>query len=164
MRLALDEALKAKAEGNVPAGSIIVLGDQVVSRGHNLVPTTLDVTAHAEVVAIRKASIELRTTDLNGCTLYTTMEPCPLCCGAIIVSRISALVLGGRTLEERRRYGSYSVERLVELTGWDARLRLVTGVMQESGEELLREWIRRVGVHGNDPPPLIPTTDMTQSG
>ena len=140
MELALEEARKAEAEGNALVGSVIVLDDEVVARGHNLEYTSLDVTAHAETVAIRNATQALKRLDLSGCTLYTTMEPCPMCCGAIMYARISSLVLGGRMVEAGPTFGPYSVEKLLDLTQWGARLRLVTDVLQKRGEELMLKW------------------------
>jgi tRNA(adenine34) deaminase len=79
MRMALDEATRGKAEGNVAVGSVIVRGDRVVARGRNLVMSTFDPTAHAETVALREAGQALKLVDFSGCTLYTTFEPCPMC-------------------------------------------------------------------------------------
>jgi tRNA(adenine34) deaminase len=140
MELALEEALRAKAEGQMPVGSVIVRDQVVIAQGHNRVLALADVTAHAEVMAIRAASIALGITDLSGCTVYTTMEPCPMCLGAVLASNIRRLVLGGRILEELRSYGDYSVEGLVALAGWSRHLTVATGVLPERGEHLLREW------------------------
>jgi len=136
MELALQEALEGKEEGNMPVGSVIVRGGEVIARGHNLATSTRDVTAHAETVALRNASQGLGLEDFSGCTLYTTMEPCPMCGGAILVARVSTLVLGARIPPQERKYGEYAVERLLELTGWGSRLRLVTGVLQQRCEEI----------------------------
>ena len=91
MRMALDEAARGKAEGNVAVGSVIVQGERVVALGRNLVTSTFDPTAHAEVTAIRAACSD-RGIDLSGCTIYASCEPCPMCLGAIYWARISAVV------------------------------------------------------------------------
>src|SRR5581483_7842579 len=86
MRAALAEAARGGAEGNVAVGSVVVRDGAVVARGRNLEAATGDPTAHAEVVAVREASRLLGRRDLSGHALYTTWEPCPMCCGAIMAS------------------------------------------------------------------------------
>ena len=129
MRLALEETDRAGAEGNAAVGSVIVNGDEVVARGRNFVTTTNDPTAHAETVAIREAGARLGHTDLSGLTLYTTFEPCPMCCGAVMAGGISTLVMGARSGPSDRRWGEYAVERLIDLAGRSGDLDVVTGVM-----------------------------------
>ena len=96
MGLAVEEAQTALDEGNPPFGSVIVCGGKIVGRAHNTVVTGTDVTAHAETEAIRDACRNLRTTDLKGATCYTSMEPCPMCLWAIVLSGLTRLVIGGR--------------------------------------------------------------------
>ena len=129
MRLALEEAERAGAEGNAAVGSVIVNGDDVVARGRNLVASTNDPTAHAETVAIREAGKALGHVDLSGFTLYTTFEPCPMCCGAVMAGGIGTLVMGARSGPSDRRWGEYTVERLIELAGRSDAIDVVTGVM-----------------------------------
>jgi tRNA(adenine34) deaminase len=131
MRMALDEAAKGKAEGNVAVGSVIVQGDTVVARGRNLVTSTFDPTAHAETVALREAGRALKRVNFSGCTLYTTFEPCPMCCGAILDSGISTLVMGGRPTPAERRWGDYTVEHLIEVSKRSGTIQLVTGVLTQ---------------------------------
>lgn len=94
MRLAINEAQKALKEGEVPIGAVIVAGDAVVGRGHNLVETLCDATAHAELQAITAASSTLGGKYLNECTIYVTVEPCPMCAGALAWSQIGRIVYG----------------------------------------------------------------------
>jgi tRNA(adenine34) deaminase len=131
MRLALAEAAKGKAEGNPAVGSIIVCGTEVVARGRNLVHSTYDPTAHAETVALREAGMALQQVDFSGCILYTTFEPCPMCCGAILGSNIATLVMGARFVPGTGRWGGYTVERLLELTAREHALTVVTGVLTQ---------------------------------
>ena len=138
MRIALDEAARGKAEGNVAVGSIIVQGDTVVARGRNLVLSTFDPTAHAETVALREAGRALRQVEFPGCTLYTTFEPCPMCCGAILASGISTLVMGGRPTPAERRWGGYTVERLIEFAERGGSIQVVTGVMTQECVDVRR--------------------------
>ena len=99
------------AEGNAAVGSVpVVHGDALVARGRNLVVTESDPTAHAETVALRAAGAALGHTDFSGFTLYTTFEPCPMCCGAILTSGVSTLVLGARFSDGPSRWGGYAVD------------------------------------------------------
>jgi tRNA(adenine34) deaminase len=129
MRMALEEAARGKAEGKVAVGSVIVQGATVVARGRNLVTSTFDPTAHAETVALREAGRALQRVDFSGCALYTTFEPCPMCCGAILASGISTLVMGGRSSPAERRWGDYTVERLIEMAKRSDSIQVVTGIL-----------------------------------
>lgn len=92
MRLALAEAEKALAEGDVPIGAVVVWNDQVVGAGFNRREADHDATAHAEIVAIRQASERLGRWRLDDCALYVTLEPCPMCAGAIVLARIPRVI------------------------------------------------------------------------
>jgi tRNA(adenine34) deaminase len=140
MSIALDLARKTAAEGNRPIGSVLVDAEgTIVAQGANRMYTDFDPTAHAETVVIREACAKLRQVELPGCTLYTSVEPCPMCCWAIIDSRISRLVLGGRYAAlGRRDMGQYSVETFLQFV--DRSLELVTGVKAAECEELRRRW------------------------
>ena len=132
-------AQQAMDEGNRPAGCVIVKDGRSVGEGRNLVHTSVDPTAHGEMVAIRKVALSLGTVNLSGCTLYTSMEPCPMCCWAIIDSKISTLVLGGRHAGlGRKDIGTYSVEALVAMTG--RPLEIITGVRAKECEDQRKTW------------------------
>lgn len=139
MRLALEEAARGKAEGNVAVGSVIVQRDAVVARGRNLVTTTFDPTAHAETVALREAGRALKQVDFAGCTLYTTFEPCPMCCGAILASGITTLVMGGRPTPAERRWKDYTVETLINLAGRGDAIQVVTGILTQACTDIRRD-------------------------
>ena len=94
MREALKEARRAADKGEVPVGAVIVCGGRIIGRGHNLRERLGDPTAHAEMLAIREAALVQGGWRLNGCTLYVTMEPCPMCAGAAILARLQRLVYG----------------------------------------------------------------------
>ena len=143
IEMALEEAKKGEGEGNAPFGAIIVRDRQVVAGAHNQVTSSHDPTSHAESQAVRKAGVSLGTEDLSGSTLYTTSEPCPMCMGAIIVGKVSTLVMGGRISSERRPYGVYSVETFLDLTSSVSRLNVVTGILQEKCEKMRDDWFRQ---------------------
>jgi len=132
MRIALEEADRSRVEGNTGIGSVIVRNDSVVARGRGLVTTTTDPTAHAETMAIREACATLDTVDLADCTIYTTFRPCPMCCGAIIVSGIRSLVIGADTGPGQNRWPGYTPERLFEAAGYTEKIEVVNGIL--SGE------------------------------
>ena len=94
MRAALVEAHEALDEGEVPVGAVVVVGDHVVGRGHNRVEALSDPTAHAEILAIGAASRSLKAARLTDTSIYVTMEPCPMCAGAIVLARVSRLAYG----------------------------------------------------------------------
>jgi tRNA(adenine34) deaminase len=141
MRMALEEAEKGGAEGNSAVGSVIVRDGTVIARGRNLVSATHDPTAHAETVALREAGAALRTDTFPGSTLYTTMQPCPMCCGAIMFSLVSTLVIGGRPDPALRRYGNYTAEKLVEMAEWGDRLQVVPeGILEQECYRVRNDW------------------------
>ena len=94
MRLALQLAEEAAQRGEVPVGAVVVRDDQVIGAGRNVREHTQDPTGHAEILALREASAHLGSWRLEGCTLYVTLEPCPMCAGALVNSRIDTVVYG----------------------------------------------------------------------
>lgn len=96
MAEALIEARRAEALDEVPVGAVVVVGDRLIGRGHNRSFTDRDPTAHAEVVALREAARVVTSPHLRGATLYVTLEPCLMCCGALFEARLSRLVFGAR--------------------------------------------------------------------
>jgi tRNA(adenine34) deaminase len=143
MRVALEDAATGGAEGNDAVGSIVVHEGAVVSRGRNLVASTRDLTAHAETVALRNAPQTLGRLAFPGATLYTTFEPCPMCLGAIMNGGVSTLVLGARFANIQSRWGGYSVEKLLALTGWTDRVQIVTGVLVDQCLAVRNTWAAR---------------------
>ncbi len=145
MRMAIEEAKKGDAEGNVPVGGVLVKDSEIIARGYNGATSTLDVTSHSETVVLREATKTLGQLDLLGCTLYTTMEPCPMCTGAIMVSRISTLVLGGRitAASGSGMFGEYRVEKMLDMARWQGNLELVTGILQDECQEIRTEWRKK---------------------
>jgi tRNA(adenine34) deaminase len=145
MRMALEEAEAGGREGNMAVGGVLVRDGEVLGRGHNEANSTFDVTAHAETVVIRRASIHLRVRNptmrvgagpLAGSTLYTTVEPCPMCAWAICLAGIPEVVIGVRHAELGASFGGYAIERLIAMTGQP--LRVVSGFLRDECAELRR--------------------------
>jgi tRNA(adenine34) deaminase len=141
MAMALEAARAAGQAGNRPVASIIVREGKILGRGENTMFSDFDPSAHAEVAALRDACGRLKTIDLSGSTLYTTLEPCPMCFWAMQEAKVARLVLGGRYAGlGRTDLGRYSVESFMEFTG--RRFELVTGVLQKECESVRLEWER----------------------
>ena len=139
MSLALSLAREAYACGEVPVGAVVVGPDgKVLGRGRNRRQETGDATAHAEVEAIREACLALGDWRLQGCTLYVTLEPCPMCAGAIINARIPAVVFGAR--EELSGSCGSVIDLFYERYGH--RPRVFAGVLEEDCSSLLRDFFR----------------------
>lgn len=135
----LAAARAGEAMGNSPVGSVIVRNGEVLAIGHNTVNSETNPLNHAETVVIQAACREVGSTDLAGATLYSSMEPCPMCCWAAHVAGINRIVLGGRHARVGSTHvGDYSIERLMELT--NREMELVTGILEEECENLRREW------------------------
>ncbi len=136
MEMALEEARRGEEKGNSPVGSVIVKDGRVIAKGHNQAISNLDLTSHAETDAMRNAGPALGHTDLSGCTLYTTFEPCMMCAGAIVFAGVSVLVMGGNYNPNYGSYGDYSVEKAIELVEWGDKVSVVRGVLVEECEEM----------------------------
>jgi tRNA(adenine34) deaminase len=139
MDLALGAAEEATARGDWPTGSVIVLDSEVVGRGQNRQVSLNDITVHAETDALRDAFRRLGKTSLEGATLYTTMEPCPMCAEAMRMARITRLVLGLRHQDLNRvDLGTYSIEAYCKMLAWP--LEVVSGVRHKECLELRKRW------------------------
>ena len=132
MRMALNEARLALDKQEVPIGAVVVAGGRVIGRGHNLVETLMDATAHAEMQAITAAMSTLGGKYLGDCTLYVTVEPCVMCGGALAWSQIGRVVYGAA--DPKRGYSTYS-ERIMH-----PRTEVVAGVLKEECEALMSDF------------------------
>lgn len=132
MRMALNEARLALDKQEVPIGAVVVVGGRVIGRGHNLVETLMDATAHAEMQAITAAMSTLGGKYLSDCTLYVTVEPCVMCGGALAWSQIGRVVYGAS--DAKRGYSTYS-ERIMH-----PRTEVVAGVLREECEALMSDF------------------------
>lgn len=139
MRVALEQAAAAEALGEVPVGAAIVRAGQLLSTGHNLTHTLQDPSAHAEMVAIRRAAAAAGEWRLLDCTLYVTLEPCTMCSGAIVLARIPRLVFAAH---DPKAGMSGSLANLVQHPRLNHRVQLTTGVLADEAGEVLRAFFR----------------------
>lgn len=126
MRVALAEAARAAAMGEVPVGAVVVLNEQVIGAGHNQPISTHDPTAHAEIVALRAAAASVGNYRLGGATLYVTVEPCMMCVGAMVHARVGTVVFG---TAEPKAGALESTQRAHEHPALNHRLVVVSGVL-----------------------------------
>jgi len=146
MRMALGQAAEALALGEVPVGAVAVLGDTVIGVGFNRKESDQDPTAHAEIIALRAAASHLGNWRLIGVTLYCTLEPCPMCAGAMIQGRLARLVYGAKDT----RFGADGT--IIDVLGQPAfnhRVQVTTGVLAEEASALLQQFFRQLrGANG----------------
>lgn len=135
MRKALEEARRAFDADEIPVGAVVVCGDQIIARGHNLTEMLHDVTAHAEMQAITAAAEHLGGKYLDVCTLYVTVEPCIMCAGAIGWSQLGRLVYGAS--DPKRGYSFFAPQALHPKT------KVVSGVLEEECAALMKEFFQR---------------------
>ena len=140
MRIALQEAQEASRAGEIPIGAVIVQNGQLIARAHNLTERLGDVTAHAEMQAITSAAMTLGGKYLQGCTLYVTVEPCPMCAGAIGWAQIPRIVYGAS--DSKRGYSS-----LTPAMGAKSPLHpkavVVPGVLADEARQLMQDFFRK---------------------
>jgi len=139
MRLALEEAKRAPAKGEVPIGAVLVMEDRVLAQVHNFREAWQDPTAHAEIVALREAANQLGTWRLTGTTLYVTMEPCAMCTGAIIQSRVSRLVFATK---DPKAGACGSVFNLPDERRLNHRVQVLGGVLERESQDLIQAFFR----------------------
>ena len=139
MGLALDEARKAYEIGEIPIGAVLIVDGQIVSSGHNMREIWHDATAHAEMIVIREACQKLGRWRLTGVTLYVTIEPCPMCAGALVMSRIDRLVYGSAD------YKAGAIESIFNIAQNDAlnhSMIVTSGVRSNECAEIMRDFFR----------------------
>jgi tRNA(adenine34) deaminase len=134
MRMALDLAHESEAAGEVPVGAVVVIAGEVIGRGRNSPIERSDPTAHAEILALREACAAMGNYRLEGATLYTTLEPCVMCAGALVAARIARVVFGARDL---RFGGVRSKYRLADSEVLNHRLEIDEGVLGAECAELM---------------------------
>ncbi len=139
MKIALKEANKSFQLDEVPVGVVIVKDDKIIARGHNLRETKQDPTVHAEIIAIKKASKKLKSWRLIDCTMYVTLEPCSMCAGAIMWSRIKRVVYGAKDIKGGAIGSSFN---LFEQKGINHKPEVTSGVLEDEASTLLKDFFK----------------------
>lgn len=139
MRMAIDAAHIAEENGDVPIGAVIVYEDQVIGRAYNQREQLTDPTAHAEIVALTQAATFMETWRLHGCTIYVTLEPCPMCAGALVLGRLDRLVYG---CDDPKAGACGSLYDIVRDERLNHRLEVTTGVLANDCAALLQTFFR----------------------
>lgn len=137
MRLALSEAGRALEHSDVPIGAVVVHDGEVIASACNEREAAADPTAHAEVLALRAAATKLGTWRLDDTTIYVTLEPCPMCAGALVLGRVGRLVYGP---PDPRAGAAYSLYNIVQDPRLNHRVDITTGVLEEECATLLRSF------------------------
>jgi len=140
MYAALQEAQKAFDDDEVPVGAVVVHKNRIIGRGYNQVEKLKDATAHAEMIAITSASNNLQNWRLNECAIYVTLEPCIMCTGALLSSRISELFFGASDI----KFGACgSIHNLAENSKTNHTIKVFSGVLAKESEELLKSFFNK---------------------
>ncbi|MBN2512133.1 MAG: tRNA adenosine(34) deaminase TadA [Sedimentisphaerales bacterium] len=140
MRMAIDQAYIAEENGDVPIGAVIVYENRVIARAHNQRQLLNDPTAHAEMIALTQASEAVGNWRLHGCTIYVTLEPCPMCAGALVLARVDRLVFG---TDDPKAGACGSLYNIVQDGRLNHRLEMVSGVLQEDCRFQLQAFFQR---------------------
>ncbi|KJS87812.1 MAG: hypothetical protein JM58_02910 [Peptococcaceae bacterium BICA1-8] len=141
MRKALDEAHKAFEENEVPIGAIIVKDGEIIGRGRNQRETLNDPTAHAEILALRDAGQSTGSWRLTGADIYVTIEPCPMCAGALINSRIATVVYGA----DEPKFGSAGSQlNLLQFPGFNHQVKIIGSVLEEECKAIMKKFFQRL--------------------
>ncbi len=141
MAAALQQAQKALEKGEVPVGAVVIVENEIVGQGHNLVETFQDPTAHAEILAIQAAASRLGSWRLNDAALYVTLEPCPMCFGAMHLARIPLVVFGAA---DPRLGACGSAVDLRNLNAMITGMQVIPGVMAEDARQLLQNFFQHL--------------------
>ena len=140
MELAIAEALKASQEGEVPVGAVLVSAGEVIAKNHNRSLSQHDPTAHAEILVLREGAARFGNYRLNGCELFVTIEPCPMCAGAIVHSRIARLIFGARDPKGGAVKSLYHVLNDPRL---NHHVQVTEGIQAERCQEIVRSFFQR---------------------
>ena len=141
MKEAIKEAKKAYAKLEVPIGAVIVKNGKIIARGHNQKEEKADTTMHAEIIAIKKASKKIGAWRLNGCEMYVTLEPCPMCAGAIINARLDKIYIG--TMDEKNG-ACGSVTNVLEEYKQNYSVQKEEDIYQKECEEIVKKFFKEL--------------------
>lgn len=137
MNVALDEAQRAAAAGEVPVGAVVVHKGEIIAQAHNEVEAERDATLHAEILALRRASAKLGRWRLDDCTLLVTLEPCPMCIGAMVLSRVKTLYFGAH---DPRLGAAGSLFDLSDHPSFPHKIETYPGLLADTAQELLKNF------------------------
>ena len=140
MKKAIDQAMIAEENGDVPIGCVIVHNGRVIATGYNQRELLADPTAHAEIIAITQAAAVLENWRLHDCSVYVTLEPCPMCAGALVLGRVARLVYG---CDDPKAGAVKSLYNIVQDTRLNHRVEVASGVLEEECSFLLSDFFRR---------------------
>jgi len=140
MRVAIEAAKIAEENGDVPIGAVVIHQGQIIGKAYNQREQLKDPTAHAEIIALTQAAAFLQSWRLNGCTMYVTLEPCPMCAGALVLARIDRLVYG---CDDPKAGACKSLYNIVQDERLNHRLEVTGGVLQEQCREQLQQFFAR---------------------
>jgi tRNA(adenine34) deaminase len=140
MKLALGQAKIAEENGDVPIGAVIVYQNQIIGKAYNQRQQLQDPTAHAEIIALTQAAAYLKSWRLNGCTVYVTLEPCPMCAGALVLARIDRLVYG---CDDPKAGACGTLYDIVRDDRLNHRLEVTTGVLADDCSKLLQDFFQK---------------------
>ena len=140
MRMAIDQAYIAEENGDVPIGCVIVYENRVIAKAYNQREQLHDPTAHAEIVALTQAAEFIGNWRLHGCTLYVTLEPCPMCAGALVLGRLDRVVYG---TDDPKTGAVRSLYQIVEDARLNHQLKVTCGVMQDDCKKQLQDFFQR---------------------
>jgi len=148
LRAAITAAKIAEENGDVPIGAVIVHQNNIIARAYNQREQLQDPTAHAEIIALTQAAAALQNWHLNGCTMYVTLEPCPMCAGALVLGRLDRLVYG---CDDPKTGACKSLYNIVQDERLNHRLEVTSGVLREQCREQLQEFFakRRIETKNN---------------
>ncbi|MEM1354168.1 MAG: tRNA adenosine(34) deaminase TadA [Planctomycetota bacterium] len=155
MRLALQQAERAAEIGEVPVGAVVYRDQAVIAKAHNRRETWADPTAHAELIAMREAAKKLGTWRLDGCRVAVTLEPCPMCAGAMVNARVQAAVFG---ITDPKMGCVQTLHRLLDTPAFNHRVQWVGGVLAEESLRLLQDFFRARRRTDRPPKPGPPQT------
>lgn len=140
MRVAIEAARIASDNGDVPIGAVIVYQDRIIGKAYNQREQLNDPTAHAEIIALTQAAATLESWRLNGCTMYVTLEPCPMCAGALVLGRLDRLVYG---CDDPKTGACKSLYNIVQDGRLNHKVQVTSGVMEEQCRQQLQEFFAR---------------------
>jgi len=140
MKVAIEQAKIAEENGDVPIGAVIVHNDTVIAKAYNQREQLQDPTAHAEIIALTQAAAALETWRLNGCTMYVTLEPCPMCAGALVLARIDRIVYG---CDDPKTGAIKSLYNIVQDNRLNHRVEVTCGILADEYSRILQEFFEK---------------------